>query len=161
MLPDIKSKDETIQRSRQFFKSCFRISSLFGYNCFYPNSFMQLLSALSLSLYPRIALSFVQSNKILAQSMPRTKDISKRWTWGVECCTADIPIRVNTSFFARIHKRQVVSDTFGDGALEGTTLVSYDDKSISVERFILTLQKQADKLARGTPNFSSKILRGI
>lgn len=80
---------------------------------------------------------------------------------GVECCTADIPIRVNTSFFARIHKRQVVSDTFGDGALEGTTLVSYDDKSISVERFILTLQKQADKLARGTPNFSSKILRGI
>lgn len=53
MLPDIKSKDETIQRSRQFFKSCFRIPSLFGYNCFYPNSFMQLLSALSLSLFIR------------------------------------------------------------------------------------------------------------
>lgn len=92
-------------------------------------------TSLSLSLYPRIALSFVRSNKILAQSMPRTsyKRYFRKVNRGIECYTADIPIRVNTSFLARIHKRQVASDTFGDGALERTTRVSYraDDKSIS------------------------------
>lgn len=113
-----------------------RVPASLRYNCFYPNSFMQLLSTpLSLSLYPRIALSFVRSNKILAQSMPRTsyKRYFRKVNRGIECYTADIPIRVNTSFLARIHKRQVVSDTFGNGALERTTRVSYraDDKSIS------------------------------
>lgn len=97
-------------------------------------NYFQHLS-LSLSLYPRIALSFVRSNKILAQSMPRTsyKRYFRKVNRGIECYTADIPIRVNTSFLARIHKRQVASDTFGDGALERTTRVSYraDDKSIS------------------------------
>lgn len=115
-----------------------RVPASLRYNCFYPNSFMQLLStplSLSLSLYPRIALSFVRSNKILAQSMPRTsyKRYFRKVNRGIECYTADIPIRVNISFLARIHKRQVASDTFGDGALERTTRVSYraDDKSIS------------------------------
>lgn len=110
-----------------------RVPASLRYNCFYPNSFMQLLStplSLSLSLYPRIALSFVL---ILAQSMPRTsyKRYFRKVNRGIECYTADIPIRVNTSFLARIHKRQVASDTFG--ALERTTRVSYraDDKSIS------------------------------
>lgn len=63
-MDDIKSTDKT-GRSRQFFKSCFRVLASLENNSFYPNSFMQLLQQLSFSL----SLSFVRSNKILAESM--------------------------------------------------------------------------------------------
>lgn len=65
-MDNIKSTDETTGRSRQFFKSYLRIlTSSLENNSFYPNSFMQLLQQLSFSL----SLSFVRSNKILAESM--------------------------------------------------------------------------------------------
>lgn len=95
-MDNIKSTDETTGRSRQFFKSYLRIlTSSLENNSFYPNSFMQLLQQLSFSL----SLSFVRSNKILAESMYLLQKIFPKGEHGGGLSvTRPIPIRVNTSF---------------------------------------------------------------